>query len=320
MRKRRSGTIDPILDHAFGWLRSLGFSASDDPDMTVGARFATDAVVVRPSFHWHDGYADVTIARRWMEEPAPYWAQVHLQELVQRAGLKRAYTGDVRKERDLPDVFARASALLQEVAADQLAGRNLEILDDIVARRPHRGVPGLDFPVSEPWAPSQEGLWFRTKFSGPHASLDELLKASNSTDPIVRATAALELQPTVGKRRDAQEIVFGRLVDLLADVEPDVRRAAASALSEWRQVSVLDAILAQLEKEPGDAASPFAASATFLAIGRAPEVRQQVRDALDRFASRGQSASRQVEKLRWRLDDHPRQYPRLIQVWQSEPD
>jgi hypothetical protein len=167
MRKRRADTIDPILERTFGWLRPLGFTATTDPDMSVGATFASDAVVVRPTYHWHDEYADITIARRWTPEPAPYWAQVHLSELLERAaGMERSYNGVVRDPRALEEVLARGAALLQDVAPEQLIGRNLELLDEIIANRPHRGVPGLDFPVTEPWASSQEGLWYTTDFSG----------------------------------------------------------------------------------------------------------------------------------------------------------
>jgi hypothetical protein len=82
---------------------------------------------------------------------------------------------------------------------------------------------------------------------------------------------------------------------------------------------VLDAILDLLDDEAGDTASPFAAAATFLAIEQAPELRQRVRDALDRFARGSQPAREQVEKLRWRLDDRPPHYPRVTQVWQPGP-
>lgn len=122
-----------------------------------------------------------------------------------------------------------------------------------------------------------------------------------------------------GEGRGESAAAFGRLVELLADPDLDVRRAAASSLSEWRELSVLDAILDLLAAEAGDAASPFAAAATFLAIKQAPELRQRVRDALDRFASRGRPAREQVAELRWRLDDRPPHYPMVSQVWQSGP-
>jgi hypothetical protein len=82
---------------------------------------------------------------------------------------------------------------------------------------------------------------------------------------------------------------------------------------------VLDAILDLLAAEDGDAAPPFAAAATFLAIWQAPELRQRVRIVLDQFASRGRPAREQVAQLRWRLDDHRPHYPNVIQSWQSGP-
>lgn len=321
MRKQHGGRIDPTLERTFGWLRDLGFTATADPKMTLGATFATDAVVVRPTYHWHDEYADVTIARRWTPEPGPYWAQVHLNELLERAaGMTRRFDGVVRHERVLEDVFARAASLLRDVASDQLAGRNLELLDEIIAKRPRRGVPGLDFPVAEPWAASREGLWFTTDFSGPPPGIADTIEASNSPDATARATAALQLVPGLAEDRSESTAAFGRLVELLADPNLDVRRAAASSLSEWGELSVLGTILDLLASEAGDTASPFAAAATFLAIEQAPELRKRVREALDQFASRGRPAREQVAELRWRLDDHPPRYPRVSEVWQPGPE
>lgn len=320
MSNQRTRGLHPIVERSFGWLRALGFDASLDADMTVGATFATSSVVVRATYHWHDQYADVTIARRWLPEPGPYWAQVHLGELLERApGLKRAYNGAVPSEQLLEEVFATAAGLLREVAAEQLAGRNLELLDQIVAERPRRGVAGLDFPAAEPWAASQEGLWFTTDFVGSPPSIAESIVATHATDATARATAALRLNPGIAKGRESNA-ALGRLVKLLDDSDPNVRRAAASSLSEWGDRSVVGRILGLLDGEAGNAASPFAAAATFLAIGESSDLRQEVRDALDRFAIRGQPAREQVAELRWRLDDRPRQYPRVSRVWSPGPD
>lgn len=136
---------------------------------------------------------------------------------------------------------------------------------------------------------------------------------------MIRATAALRLHPGLAKGRREKAPSFDRLVELLADPDLDVRRAAASSLHEWNDLSVLDAILDQLDAEAGDVVSPFAAAATLLAIGQAPELRRRVRDALDSFAARGRPAQEQVRVLHWRLDDRPPRYPRVIEVWQSGP-
>ena len=156
---------------------------------------------MRATYHWHDEYADVTIARRWTPEPGPYWTQVHLSELLERSTEATfSYDGNVPELRALEAVFARGAALLRDVAPDQLEGRNLELLDDMIANRPHLGVPGLDFPVTEPWASSQEGLWFTTDFSGPPL-LTETIEASRSPYPTERAIAALRLRPGLAKGR-----------------------------------------------------------------------------------------------------------------------
>jgi hypothetical protein len=314
VQKRPDGTIDPILERTFGWLRALRFSATPDRGMTVGATFESDAVLVRATYHWHDEYADVTVARRWEPEPAPYWAQVHLNELLEREGSKGRYNGQVRDERALEEVFARAAEVLREVATDQLAGRKLELLDDLIAKRPHRGVPGLDFPVAEPWAVSQEGTWFTTDFSRP-IPIGDAISASMSQDASARVVAALRLLPGLAKRHVDQRRAYERLRELLADPDPDVKRAAASSLGQWGDVSAVKPILELLEGEHGDTASPFAAAATFLAIEHSRELRQDVRAALDRFATRGRAAEEQVAKLRWRLDDRPPHYPRVTQVF-----
>lgn len=302
MPKRDVNTIDPILERTFGWLRASGFEATAVPDMTVGAAYFSDAVVVRPTYHWHDEFADVTIARRPATEPGPYWAEVHLDELLERAGALGTFDGSVRDESTLETVFARAAELLKEAARDQIAGRNLDLLDEIIASRPRRGVPGLDFPVTEPWASSQEGLWFATDFSGAPPALQDELAATRSPDARTRATAALLLHPGLADENNQAADAFGRLAELLADEDPDVRRAAASTLAEWRDPSVLDTVLALLDAEPGDAPSPLAASATLLAIGQPEGLRQRVREALDRFAGRGRPAARQAALLRWRLE------------------
>jgi hypothetical protein len=211
------------------------------------------------------------------------------------------YNGVVRDVTDLEAVLASGAELLRAVAADQLAGRNLGLLDDIIAARPHRGVPGLDFPTADPWFASQEGLWFGTDYRGPF-DIGVALQDSKSADPTERAIAALHLIPGVAPDPNDSERAFERLTQLLADPDPNVRRAAGSTLALWRDPSVLGALVELLDTERGDAPSPFAASATFVAIFQRPEVRQVARDALDRFASRGHAASDQVALLRWRLD------------------
>jgi hypothetical protein len=293
--------IDPILDRTFGWLVGLGFVATRDDGATVGAAFTSDAVAVEANYHWHDEYADITIARSSRAEPAPYWAQVHLHELLEHSRFGASYNGKVRDVADLEAVFARGAELLRAVAADQLAGRSLGLLDDIIATRPHRGVPGLDYPTTEPWFASQEGLWLSTDFRGP-VPIAEALQDSHSADSTERAIAALHLIPGLATSALEDEQAFDRLTQLLSDSDLNVRRAAASTLAMWRNPAVLDAVVELLDGEPGDAPSPFAATATFVAIFKRPEVRQLAREALDRFASRGPAASEQVALLRWRLE------------------
>lgn len=196
--------MDPILDRSFGWLHELGFTWTDDSlgNAVLAATFSTDDVVVRASYELRDSYPDVTIARRWKgTEAAPYWTQIHLHELLERADRDRIWNempGGWSEERAMQEVFTRGASLLREVAADQLAGRNLELLDDIIARRPRMGVPGLDFPATEPWAMSQEGFWFVTS-GPPAASVGEAVEATRTGSPTSRAIAALKIVPGIAK-------------------------------------------------------------------------------------------------------------------------
>lgn len=322
---RNSGGVDPIFHRSFGWLRQLGFTGTDDSlgSVVLAASFSTDEVVVRASYELRDRYADITIARRWKQpESAPYWSEVHLHELLGRAGRERIWNEmpSARSDkRALETIFERGASLLREVAADQLAGQNLEVLDEIIAERPQLGVPGLDFPVDEPWATSQEGFWFVT--GGPPAtSVDDAVDATRAGSASSRATAALRIVPGLARGPEEQRAAVRRLRELLNDPEADVRKAAASSLSEWSDMFSLGRILDLLEAEPGDAYSPFAATATFLAIEKDRQLRGTVVSALDRFASRGHVASEQVERLRWRLDDRPPRYPRVIQHWKRGPE
>lgn len=285
--------------------------------------FSTDDVVVRASYELRDRYADITVARRWKQlEPAPYWTQVHLHELLERAGRERIWNempDGQPEERALEAIFERGASLLREVAADQLAGENLEVLDDIIAERPQIGVPGLDFRAAEPWASSQEGFWFVT--GGPPAtSVDPAVDATRAGSARSRATAALRIVPGLARGPEEKRAGVRRLRELLNDPVADVRKAAASSLGQWSDTSSLGRILDLLEAEPGDAYSPFAAAAAFLAIEKDRQLRGTVVSALDRFASRGHAASEQVERLRWRLEDRPPRYPRVIEHWKPGPE
>jgi hypothetical protein len=102
----------------------------------------------------------------------------------------------------------------------------------------------------------------------------------------------------------------------LDDSDPDVRRAAASALGEWRDPDALDEVLSLVEREPGDEVSPVAAAATFIALDRSKTDRQRTLDALNQFAARGSVAAEQVGELAWRLDGS-RGYPKVMKLWRG---
>lgn len=323
-RARKPRPIDQAIERQFGWLRRLDFDATETggDSGAIEATFASPAVTIRVTYHWHDMEPDVTIARARTAGETPYWAMVHLEELLARAGRAEHWSklDDEQSSRSLEEAFARGANLLRDVALSLVKGNGLEVLDEIIAARPHWGVPGLDFPVDDPWYASQEGFWLLTDFTSPRQSFERRMEATAARDPTARAVAALSLGPGDGDSRQQAE-ALGRVRSMLDDVDNDVRRAAASSLSNWDDVAALPRLLGLLETEPADASTPVAAAATFLAIDQPSAVRAEVRDALDRFGRRGSAAARQVEQLRWRLEAHPRGYPRHIKAYiEPEPD
>ncbi len=294
--------VAPLIARHFSWLLSLGYRVVEASERGgPSATYERGDVLVRPSYEYLDEYADITIARRQSENlgEEPYWAQVHLDELLRR---RAPSTGDWRRGRGMDDALASGAHLLRAHAADLLAGEKLDVLDDIVTNRPHHGVPGLDFPVAEPWAFSREGLMFPTHAEMPRDMAD-YIKRTKSADPTTRAVGALKIPIAARGTRNRDMLSAGhqRLHQLLGDPVRDVRRAAASALGEWGDRDALYAVLTLLEDEPGDSPSPIAAAATFIAIGGSKADRGRTLDALDRFAARGDVAAAQVRELAWRL-------------------
>jgi hypothetical protein len=276
------------------------------------ATYVRGDVLVRPSYEYRDQYADVTLARRHKQDlrEEPYWAQVHLDELLRR----RAPGVGPWRGHSMEEAFAGGAQLLRAHAADLLAGQNLHDLDAIVAGRPRRGVPGLDFPVAEPWALSQEGVMFTTDSELPRDMAHEIGR-SRSDDPTIRAVAALKMVIAGRGTGDEGAVAAGhaRLHELLRDADRDVRRAAASALGEWRDADALDEVLALLEQEPADQISPVAAAATFIALDGSDDDRRRTLDALRLFASRGDVGAAQVAELQPRLEGSGG-YPRVVRL------
>lgn len=319
---RKKGAPSVVARH-FGWLEKLGYKAVEVSDSWgPSTTYARGQVLVRPSYEERDEYADITIARRRTEDlrEEPYWAQVHLQELL---GRRAPGTGEwrvtsARRQDALEATFARGAELLRTHGSDLLDGQNLDVLDDIIAKRPRFGVPGLDFPVSEPWALSQEGVMFATDSEMPR-DMAHYVERTRSEDTATRAVGALKVVTASRGTKDGKALAAGhqRLHELLDDPEADVRRAAASALGEWRDTDALDEVLTLLEREPGDEVSPVAAAATFIALDSGKVDRQRALDALHRFASRGAVAAGQVDELAWRLDGS-RGYPRVMKLWRGK--
>lgn len=314
-----------MIDRHFRWLEALGFQVVDcSEDWGPTAVYAKGEVLVRPSYDARDDYPDITIARRRTEDirEEPYWAQVHLHELLERRAPESrdwSTSGSARGHGTLDEVLERGAMLMRTHAGDLLAGRNLEFLDACITRRPRQGVPGLDFPVDEPWAASAEGVWFTTD-SELLRSMGTYLERSRSDDSRSRAVAALKIAYASSRTADPEMLSAGheRLHELLVDPDTDVRRAAASALGEWRDQDALDMLVRLLDEEPGDNATPIAAAVTFIALDAPVADKQGVLDALRRFAARGKAAADQVDELAWRLGDgEPRGYPRVVKLWRG---
>jgi hypothetical protein len=217
--------------------------------------------------------------------------------------------------------FARGAELLQSHFSDLLEGRNLELLDEIIAARPQHGVPGFDFPTDEPWAASAEGVWFTTDNERLY-DIDTYVERSHSDEPTARAIAALKIAivgPTTPTRAD-ETAGHDRLHELLADPDADVRRAAASALGELQDLHALDALLGLLDDEPGDRVSPIAAAVTFLALRGSKLDKERALAGLRRFGSRTAVSAAQVDELAWRLDGSRSGYPFVVRVWRGPDD
>lgn len=327
-RGRRRRQVPSLIDRHFHWLEDLGFDIVESSESWgVSATYSKGEVLVRPSYDERDDYPDVTVARRRGVDirEQPYWAQVHLHELLERrAPEQREWStrDNTGGDAALDAAFAHGATLLRTYATDLLEGKNLESLGEIITDRPRQGVPGLDFPVDEPWAASAEGIWFTTDYELPR-DVGTYLERSRSADPRGRAVAALKIVIASRGPADAADLETGhrRLHELLTDPDADVRRAAASALGEWEDTDVLDELLLLLDHEPGDSATPIAAAVTFIALDLPKADKRRVLESLRRFAARGRAAAIQVDALAWRLGDgKPRGYSRVVKFWRGADD
>lgn len=256
-RGRRKRRVSSLIDRHFHWLEEFSFDIVESSEgWGVSATYAKGDVLVRPSYDERDDYPDVTVARRRGTDirEEPYWAQVHLHELLEGRApeLREWSTRDGnRGDAALDAVFGSGAMLLRTYAGDLLEGRNLDSLDDIITRRPRHGVPGFDFPVDEPWAASAEGVWCPTDFELTR-DMETYLERSRSEDPRGRAVAALKIVIASRGSSDTAKLAAGhnRLHELLADPDADVRRATASALGEWRDADALDQLFLLLFRAP----------------------------------------------------------------------
>jgi hypothetical protein len=298
-----------IMTRQFAFLEDLGFRQVDGTFALLGVvTYVTNSVMVRISWDWRDEIAGISISRRHAADPSeePYWSGVQLAEiLARRDAASREWwlePTDLGQGPDQETIFARGAQALRTHCDDLLDGQNLELLDEIIAARPRRGVPGLDFPAEKPWAASQEGIWFFTDSQLPQ-TIEIYLERSQGDEPIDRAVAALKLPVGIRGTQDEVEIAAARtrLRELLDDPDTDVRRAAASSLGLVSDQDSLDRIIELLDLDPGDEPSPYAAAATFIALDMSPDLRKRVRDRLHEFAGRSPVAARQVKELDWRL-------------------
>lgn len=91
--------------------------------------------------------------------------------------------------------------------------------------------------------------------------------------------------------------VTARLLELLADPDPTVRRATSSSLGSRRKRAAFQPMLALLADEPGDLLSPVAVALVRMGDVLRPAEIMQLRSALGAFAAQGGVAARQVAKI-----------------------
>lgn len=94
-----AGKPDGSIADAFAWLTAAGFTAAAVDWLGMWVVFARDQVLVSTGYHWKDGYATLSVARRMAENTPeqPFWSYVGLDEIL--ASRCRCYLGGVPTER-----------------------------------------------------------------------------------------------------------------------------------------------------------------------------------------------------------------------------
>ena len=155
MTRKPSASLQALLLPFDAVLLPLGFRRAhtlDVGEVAMGGDWETDDVLVSAGFEPREDWGDVMIARRMPGTTAflqPYWSKVNLDDIRRGRGVavevRQQRRSHIASDKEIRSWAEGAARSLLEVP-DLLAGDNLATLDELIARRPRIGVPGLDFP------------------------------------------------------------------------------------------------------------------------------------------------------------------------------
>lgn len=168
MGKSRTPNLKALSEPFEAVLGRFGFRQQrleDKGSLFVACEWVTDAVLVSASVEPREQWGSLMLARHlapdywgslpgpagepmpWHEQP--YWTRIHTSEILLARGVEPRISPAQSCQVGTADQirhWAELGAADLEVLADLLGGENLNLLDDLIERRPRRGVPGLDFP------------------------------------------------------------------------------------------------------------------------------------------------------------------------------
>ena len=147
MTRRRSAAFDALVGPFDGALRPLGYKRGRLVDSGWGLRGAwqTGEVEVVASFEPREDWGDVTVGRRIQNDAAsasPFRSPVFLDDILRARGLATTARKQKAAHVATPDEISTwAEQAAQDLLKiqDRLAGRNLQLLDRLVAAKPGLG-------------------------------------------------------------------------------------------------------------------------------------------------------------------------------------
>jgi hypothetical protein len=98
------------------------------------------------SEHWGGLLGPSSEVLPWHKQP--YWTFVHTSEILRERSIEPLIDPGQSRPGTSPEEvrqWAELAATDLQQLGDMLSGQGLDLLDDLVERRPGLGVPGLDF-------------------------------------------------------------------------------------------------------------------------------------------------------------------------------